>query len=146
VRENGEATHDAWHFFLHGVAAPPAWLALAGVAAAWFFWLRRPELPGLLARKAGGVYALLANKYYFDAFNERVLAPLARGTGNVLWRVGDVVLIDGAVVNGSARAIGWMAGVVRRVQTGYLYHYALAMFLGLAAMLGWLLVVVARQG
>jgi NADH-quinone oxidoreductase subunit L len=98
----------------------------------------------MLARKAGAGYRLLANKYYFDAFNERVLAPLARRTGQGLWQVGDTLLIDGAVVNGSARAIDWMSGVVRRVQTGYLYHYAFAMFVGLAAMLGWLLLVVAR--
>ena len=135
---------SAVHLVLHGLLTAPTWLAAAGIATAWYLYLRRPELPGILARKAGAGYRLLVNKYYFDAFNERVLAPLARRTGQGLWQVGDTLLIDGAVVNGSARAIDWMSGVVRRVQTGYLYHYAFAMFVGLAVMLGWLLLVVAR--
>ncbi len=137
---------DALHFLLHGLTGAPVWLALAGVAAAWWLYLKRPEVPEALARRAGGVYRLLANKYYFDDFNERLLAPLARLGGRALWRIGDEGLIDGALVNGTARSVGWLSGVVRRLQTGYLYHYAFAMFIGLAVMLGWLLLVVARGG
>ena len=127
----------------NGLAGAPVWLALAGVAVAWYFYLRRPELPGAVAGRAGAIHKLLVNKYYFDDLNERVLAPLARLGGRTLWRVGDELIIDGAVVNGSARAVGWLSGVVRRLQTGYLYHYAFAMFIGLAVMLGWLLFFVA---
>jgi NADH-quinone oxidoreductase subunit L len=134
---------DPVGFLIHGLAGAPVWLALAGVAVAWYFYLRRPELPGAVAGRAGAIHKLLVNKYYFDDLNERVLAPLARLGGRTLWRVGDELIIDGAVVNGSARAVGWLSGVVRRLQTGYLYHYAFAMFIGLAVMLGWLLFFVA---
>jgi len=122
----------------HVLAAPAFWLSLAGVATAWFLYLRRPELPGRIAARLGLVNRVLERKYYFDAFNERVVAPLARGTGGLFWRAGDTALIDGLIVNGSARAVGWLSGVVRRVQSGYLYHYAFAMFIGLALMLAWL--------
>jgi NADH-quinone oxidoreductase subunit L len=79
------------------------------------------------------------NKYYFDTFNEKVVAAGARGLGNLLWRGGDVAIIDGAAVNGSARLVGWIARTVRGVQTGYLYHYAFATIIGLSALLAWLL-------
>jgi NADH-quinone oxidoreductase subunit L len=137
-------TSSATSMLLHGLVTPALWLALAGVAAAWFLYLRRPELPGQLASRFGGVYRVLDQKYYFDAFNERILAPLARGTGGMLWRSGDGALIDGVFVNGSAHAVGRLSGIVRRLQTGYLYHYAFAMFVGLALILGWLVLVVAR--
>jgi len=141
----GEGGHtDPLSFLLHGLAGAPVWLALAGVVVAWYLYLQRPELPARIAARAGAIYGLLQRKYFFDDFNEKVLAPLARLGGRTLWRVGDEVLIDGAVVNGSARLVGWLSGVVRRLQTGYLYHYAFAMFIGLAAMLGWLLFVVSR--
>ena len=128
----------------HAFVTPALWLALAGVATAWFLYLHRPELPAQLAGRLVGLNRVLDQKYYFDAFNERLLAPLARRAGGMLWRGGDTALIDGVLVNGSARAVGWLSGVVRRVQTGYLYHYAFAMFIGLAIMLGWLVLVVAR--
>jgi NADH-quinone oxidoreductase subunit L len=82
---------------------------------------------------------LLDNKYYFDAFNERVIAGGSCALGRLLWRAGDVALIDGAAVNGSARLVGWLANVARGVQTGYLYHYAFATIIGLSALLAWLL-------
>jgi NADH-quinone oxidoreductase subunit L len=137
-------TSSATSMLLHGLVTPALWLALAGVAAAWFLYLRRPELPGQLASRLGGLYRVLDQKYYFDAFNERILAPLARGAGGMLWRSGDGALIDGVFVNGSARAVGRLSVIVRRLQTGYLYHYAFAMFVGLALILGWLVLVVAR--
>ena len=129
---------------LHALVTPALWLALAGVATAWFLYLHRPELPDRIAQRLGGVHRVLEQKYYFDAFNERVLAPFARRAGDLLWRAGDTAVIDGALVNGSARAVGWLSGVLRRIQTGYLYHYAFGMFVGLAAMLIWLLFFVAR--
>jgi NADH-quinone oxidoreductase subunit L len=109
------------------------------VLAAWYLYLKRPELATKLRERAGGLYTLLANKYYFDAFNEKAIAAGARGLGNVLWRGGDEAIIDGAAVNGSARLVGWIANVVRGVQTGYLYHYAFATIIGLSALLAWLL-------
>lgn len=128
----------------HALVTPALWLALAGLGVAWYLYLKRPELPGRIAARLGGLVRVLDQKYYFDAFNERVLAPMARGAGGLFWRMGDGALIDGLLVNGSARAVGWLSGVVRRVQTGYLYHYAFAMFIGLALMIGWLLFVGAR--
>jgi NADH-quinone oxidoreductase subunit L len=135
---------EEWHgpaaFVVHGLKAPAVWLALAGVLAAWFLYLRRPELAALMRERAGVLHNLLVNKYYFDWFNESVLAAGARLLGRGLWRIGDVALIDGTLVNGSARAVGWLSGVVRNVQTGYLYTYAFVMIIGLAALLGWYVV------
>jgi NADH-quinone oxidoreductase subunit L len=128
----------------HSLVTPTLWLALAGLAAAWFLYLRRPELPARIAARLPGPKRVLEQKYYFDIVNEQVLAPMARGLGGLFWRAGDGAVIDGALVNGSARAVGWLSGVVRRLQSGYLYHYAFGMFVGLALMLGWLLLAVAR--
>jgi NADH-quinone oxidoreductase subunit L len=127
------------YFLIHGLQAPPFLLATSGVLTAWFLFLRRPGIPAALVERFSGLNRLLVNKYYFDDFNEKVLAPASRALGRRLWRTGDEVLIDGALVNGSARLVGWLSGVFSRVQTGYLYHYAFAMIVGLAAMLGWLL-------
>ena len=128
------------YFLIHGLLAPPFLLAVAGVFAAWYLYLRRPDIPARIAQRFARFYRLLLNKFYFDNFNERVLVPASLALGRRLWRTGDEALIDGAMVNGSARLVGWMSGVVSRVQTGYLYHYAFAMIIGLAAMLGWLLI------
>ncbi len=135
----GEEFHGPGSFVLHGLTGPAVWLAAAGVLSAWFVYLRRPQLAEDLRRRAGGLYTLLANKYYFDAFNEKFIAGGARLLGQALWRGGDVAVIDGAAVNGSARLVGWVAGVARGLQTGYLYHYAFATIIGLAALLAWLL-------
>jgi NADH-quinone oxidoreductase subunit L len=113
----------------------PLWLAAAGVGLAWVFYLKRPDLPGVLARRFAGLYALLDNKYYLDRINEAVFAAGARMIGRGLWRGGDMAVIDGVAVNGSARLVGWVALWVRRLQTGFIYHYAFAMLLGLALVL-----------
>ncbi|MGB5587256.1 MAG: NADH-quinone oxidoreductase subunit L, partial [Gammaproteobacteria bacterium] len=128
------------YFLIHGLLAPPFLLAVAGVLAAWYLYLRQPQIPAKFAQRFSRLYQMLLNKFYFDDFNERLLVPASRALGRRLWRTGDEVLIDGGMVNGSARLVGWMSGVVSRVQTGYLYHYAFAMIIGLAAMLGWLLI------
>jgi NADH-quinone oxidoreductase subunit L len=135
----GEEFHGPAAFVLHGLRSPAVWLAAAGVAAAWLVYLRRPQLAAQLRGRAGALYTLLANKYYFDAFNEKVIAGGARGIAQALWRGGDVALIDGAAVNGSARLVGWAAGKLRALQSGYLYHYAFATIIGLSALLAWLL-------
>jgi NADH-quinone oxidoreductase subunit L len=123
----------------HGLASPILGLATAGVMLAWYLYLKAPHLPDQLRERAGGLYSLLVNKYYFDAFNERFIAGGSRALGNLLWRGGDVAIIDGAAVNGSARVVGWLANAVRGVQSGYLYHYAFATIIGLSALLAWLL-------
>ena len=135
----GEEFHGPWGFALHGISSPILGLASAGVMLAWYFYVARPDLPEALQKKAGGLYTLLTNKYYADAFNERFIAGGSRALGRLLWRGGDVAIIDGAAVNGSARLVAWVASAVRGVQSGYLYHYAFATIIGLSALLAWLL-------
>ncbi|OGT21111.1 MAG: NADH-quinone oxidoreductase subunit L [Gammaproteobacteria bacterium RBG_16_57_12] len=126
-------------FVLHGLSGPAVWLAAAGVFAAWFLYLKRPELPARIQGACGWLYKLLDRKYYCDDFNDFFFAGGARGIGRLFWRIGDVKLIDGLLVNGTARSIGWLSGVIRQVQTGYLYHYAFVMIIGLLLMLSWIL-------
>ncbi|HEY8540455.1 MAG TPA: NADH-quinone oxidoreductase subunit L [Steroidobacteraceae bacterium] len=133
----GESFHGIWSFMLHALTGPVFWLMLAGVVASWYLYIKRPDLPDVIAEKFSVIYKILANKFYFDEINQFVFARGGVGLGKALWRVGDVVLIDGLVVNGSARLVGWLSGIVRRVQTGYLYHYAFAMIIGLSALIAW---------
>jgi NADH-quinone oxidoreductase subunit L len=139
VGKVGEEFTGAALSALHGFVSPPFWFAAAGVLTAWVFFLKRPALADAAARRFAGLRRLLANKYYFDWFNEHVVAALTRGIGTGLWKGGDQFLIDGALVNGSASAVGWFGTVVRRVQSGYLYSYAFWMMIGLALLLGWFL-------
>jgi NADH-quinone oxidoreductase subunit L len=124
-----------WHALTHGLAF---YLAAAGALTAWFLYIRRPDLPGLCTARLKGLHTVLVNKYYFDWFNENVIARGSRGLAQALWKVGDQTLIDGIAVNGSARLVGVLAVLGRHLQTGYLYHYAFAMIVGLAALAGWL--------
>ena len=135
VTEAREHFHGILPFVLHGMLQPPFWLAMAGVTTAWFCYLKQPSIPGKVADALAPVKKVLEAKYGFDRFNEIFFAGGARGTGSVLWRVGDVGLIDGLVVNGSARLVGLWSQLMRSVQSGYLYHYAFAMILGLLALL-----------
>jgi NADH-quinone oxidoreductase subunit L len=131
-----EEFHGVLPFIVHGVQQLPFMLAMAGVASAWFLYLHSPTIPAKIASSFSLVHRILLDKYGFDRFNEWFFAGGARGVGRLLWKVGDVALIDGLLVNGSARAIGWWAGVVRMVQSGFLYHYAFAMIIGLLVLLG----------
>jgi NADH-quinone oxidoreductase subunit L len=133
----GAAFHGPFNFVVHGFAGPAVYLAGAGVLSAWYMYLKKPELAAQFKQKLELPYRILDNKYYFDRFNEIVFATTARGVGQVLWRLGDALVIDGLIVNGSARLVGWVSGVVRHVQTGYLNHYAFAMISGLILLLGW---------
>ena len=139
LAEFGAHFHGPAGFVQHGLVGPAFWLALAGAIMAWFLYLKRPDLPAKLADRFSAFYRLLVNKYHFDDFNEKVLAAGSRSLGQVLWRTGDETVIDGALVNGSARVVNWTAGVVRHFQSGYLYHYAFAMIIGLTMLLGWAL-------
>ena len=115
---------------LHGLTTAPFWLALAGVVSAWYMYMRNPALPTAIKRIFQPVYTLLENKYYLDWFNENILARGARGLGMGLWKFGDQRVIDGAVVNGSWKLVSWVSNVVRRLQSGFIYHYAFGMIIG----------------
>jgi len=138
----GEELHDPlWlNFALKGFLAPPFWLALLGVLAAWVFFLKKPQWADAVGRALAPLRTVLINKYYFDWFNENVVCLLARGLGKGLWRGGDQILIDGGMVNGSANTVRWFGGLLRHLQSGYLYTYAFWTMIGLALLLGWFVV------
>ena len=137
-----ELTHH-WHsvfhtsagMALHGLMSLPFMLAASGVALAWFFYMKRPDIPAKIQTKFSTINHILENKYGFDTFNERVFAAGSRFIGNKLWQIGDVSIIDGAMVNGTANFIGKLSVVVRKLQTGLIYHYAFAMIIGVFLML-----------
>ena len=137
MRELAEHFHGALAMAVHGLTSLPFWLALAGFATAWVGYIAKPEIPAAIKSRLVVVNRILDNKYYFDWFNENVLAAAARGFGRGLWKGGDIGFIDGALVNGSARLVGVVAGAVRQVQTGHLYWYALVMILGVVGLMTW---------
>jgi len=137
MEELGREFHGALAMALHALTSLPFWLALGGVATAWWFYLLQPAIPAALKKRLAWIDNLLENKYYMDWVNEHVFAAGARLLGTGLWQGGDVRLIDGAVVNGSARAVGAIAQFTRLLQTGYLYMYALVMLLGIFALMTW---------
>ncbi len=122
--------HGRVEMALHAVSTAPFWLALSGVVLSYYMYMINPALPTAIKKMASPIYNLLENKYYLDWFNENVLARGARALGTGLWKGGDQFLIDGAVVNGSWKLVALLSGGVRKIQTGYLYHYALVMILG----------------
>jgi NADH-quinone oxidoreductase subunit L len=134
----GEHYHGQWAFVLHGLMAAPFWLAFAGFAvAAYVFWhlfSKDPQLEEKLRAKIPWFYSVLDNKYGFDDFYQSFFAGGSRGIGKTFWFVGDRGLIDGLVVNGSAKSVGWFAERARKLQTGRLYNYAIAMILGLVVL------------
>jgi NADH-quinone oxidoreductase subunit L len=129
--------NDAYHMALHGFVTLPFWLALSGVVVAWFFYLKAPAIPAAIGRALRPIVVVLENKYFLDWFNEHILAAGARLLGKGLWKGGDQGLIDGLLINGSARLVGAVAGVSRLVQTGHVYWYALVMLLGVFGLLTW---------
>lgn len=129
------ALHTACGMALHGFSSLPFMLAASGVALAWFFYTQRPDIPAKIQTKFALINRVLENKYGFDSFNERVFAAGSRFIGHQLWQIGDVKIIDGGMVNGTARLIVLLSGVVRKLQTGLIYHYAFAMIIGAFLML-----------
>jgi NADH-quinone oxidoreductase subunit L len=127
--------HGALEMGMHSLTSLPFWLAVAGVFTAWLFYLKMPAIPAWFKQKFSFVYILLDNKYYFDRFNDWFFAAGARRTSRFLWKFGDVKLIDGFFVNGTANMVGKFSGVLRRIQTGYIYHYAFAMIIGVFVLL-----------
>jgi len=130
MHELAEAFHGPMAMAVHAVSSAPFWLALAGVVVSWYMYLINPAVPAFFARVLRPLIVVLENKYFLDWINENILARGARVLGTGLWQVGDRALIDGLVVNGSWKVVGWVSGVVRWFQSGFLYHYALVMILG----------------
>jgi NADH-quinone oxidoreductase subunit L len=133
--ELGGEFHGVWAMMLHALGTWPFWLSIAGIAAAAFLYLKRTDLPGKIASALQPLTTLLENKYYFDRFNDWFFAGGARLLGRGLWKAGDVAVIDGFFVNGSARVVGWLSGVLRRLQSGLIYHYAFTMIIGVFVLL-----------
>jgi NADH-quinone oxidoreductase subunit L len=131
MEELAHAFHGPLQMAMHAVSTAPFWLALAGVVTSYYMYMVNPALPAAIKRNVMPIFNLLENKYYLDWINENILARGARALGTGLWKGGDQTVIDGTLVNGSWKLVGWVAGSVRKVQSGYLYHYALAMILGI---------------
>jgi NADH-quinone oxidoreductase subunit L len=137
MKEMAAAFHGPLGMVTHALTTPVLWLAIAGVVLAWFFYLRRPDIPESIARRFSAVKNVLDHKYYMDWFNEHVLARGARGLGQGLWKGGDVGVIDGLVIDGGSRAVGRLATMSKAFQSGYLYWYALVMILGVIGLMTW---------
>jgi len=135
LAEVGSHYHGAFNFVLHGFKTPALYLAAAGTLLAAYIYLLNPAAADWFGRRFSVVHRLLDNKYGFDDFNQRVFANGGLKVANKLWSVGDVKLIDGMMVNGTANGVGALSQVIRTVQSGYLYHYAFAMIIGLMVML-----------
>ncbi len=125
-----EHFHGAAAMGIHALTTLPFFLALAGVVVSWFFYMKRPDIPAAIQRRFSAIYTLFENKYYFDKFNEVVFAGGARLLGKILWRGGDVGIIDGVIVNGSTKLVSMISAITRAFQTGYVYHYAFTMIIG----------------
>jgi NADH-quinone oxidoreductase subunit L len=137
VRPTEGEFHGVGAYMLHGFAAPPFWLALAGIVTAWMLYLRKPDLPKRVARAFGPLYAVVERKYGFDELYSWLFAGGARTVGRGFWRGGDQTVIDGLMVNGSARVVGWFSGVMRLMQSGLVNQYAVAMLIAVAVLVFW---------
>lgn len=129
--------HGIFGMLLHGFVTWPFALIVLGFAISWLCYARYPYIPLIIQRYTKVLYAVLQAKYGFDALNEKVIVPMVKRLGNILWIIGDVICIDGVMVNGTANSINNVAGRIRKIQTGYLYHYIFVMIIGLVALLVW---------
>jgi len=137
IEELAEEFHGPIAMAVHSLTSAPLWLAIAGVVVAYYFYMVNPRVPAWFKQKFSLIYTILDNKYYMDKFNEVVFAGGARLLGNGLWTVGDKGIIDGLVVNGSAKVVNWFSKVTRLWQSGYIYHYAFVMIIGVLGFLVW---------
>jgi len=137
LREHFHEVGGAFNFALHGVIGLPFILVLIGLGSAFYLYMMRPDLPELIQRKFATLYDIMVRKYLFDEIYQAVFMRGSRGLGTVLWKYADAGLIDGLMVNGTARLVGWFGAITRHVQTGYLYTYAFAMIVGLLVLLTW---------
>ncbi|NQY26699.1 MAG: NADH-quinone oxidoreductase subunit L [Piscirickettsiaceae bacterium] len=140
LKHVGEEFHGAFSFVLHGMSQLPFLLAMAGIATAYYLYMVRVDLPAKIQQRFQWLHRILENKYGFDSFNQIVFAGGSRMIGQLLWKVGDQKIIDGAVVNGTAKTVGAISKLVRQMQSGYLYHYAFAMIVGLYVLLTYFVV------
>ncbi|HEY0720836.1 MAG TPA: NADH-quinone oxidoreductase subunit L [Gammaproteobacteria bacterium] len=134
--ELAEEFHGPLTMAAHAITSVPFWLALAGVVTAWLLYMKFTDVPEKIRARLSVLYRILENKYGFDWFYGHFFGGGSQLLGKGLWRAGDVVLIDGLLVNGSARVVGWSAALLRHFQSGYLYHYAFAMIVGLLSLFG----------
>ena len=140
LQELAHEFHGATAMALHSIQTPVFWLAVSGVALSWFFYMKRPDIPAAIKQASGPIYTVLENKYFFDKFNEVVLAGGAKFLGRGLWKGGDVGVIDGLVVGGAIRLVNGISMLARFFQSGHIYHYAFTMIFGVCALLSfWLL-------
>ncbi len=137
----GEDFHGAWGFMVHGISGLPFFLAMAGLFTAWFIYMKKPSIAHDIKTRFDLVYLVLDKKYWFDELYQFLFAGGSRGIGKLFWNLGDRFVIDGVIINGSARTVGRIADYVRTIQTGYLFHYAIAMILGLLVLLTWFVIV-----
>lgn len=135
MEELAHEFHGAAGMATHALSTLPFWLALGGVATAWLFYMKAPQIPAMFKAKLGAIHTLLENKYYLDDIYFGVFAKGSRGLGTLLWKVGDQLLIDGLLVNGSAKVVGAFSAVVRKLQTGFIYSYATAMIIGVLGLM-----------
>ena len=137
MHELGHAYHGAIAMALHAFSSAPFWLALAGVVSSFYMYMINPAVPAAIKRACMPIYNLFENKYYMDWINENILARGARALGTGLWKGADQSVIDGGIVNGSWKLVGAVSVVTRQLQSGYLYHYALAMIVGVFLLMTW---------
>jgi NADH-quinone oxidoreductase subunit L len=135
LAQMGKDFHGILGMIAHGFVTPPLWLAVAGLVTAWYFYLVRPDLPGVVRERFKIIYTILDRKYGFDEAYQFLFGDGAVRFGTGLWKAGDVAVIDGVMINGSARAVGWIATLVRTLQSGFIYHYAFAMIIGVLVLL-----------
>lgn len=135
MHELAEDFHGAFAMALHALATAPFLLAVAGAGLSWLFYIKRPDIPAAIKSRFIVIYNILDNKYGFDSFNDKFFAGGSRLIGNKFWQIGDVKIIDGFLVNGTARLIGRISGIMRHLQSGLIYHYAFAMIIGAFLML-----------
>ena len=140
MAELKEHFHGAVAMAIHGLSTMPFWLALAGVVTAYYCYMINPRVPAWFYKHFHALHTLLENKYYMDKFNEVFIAGGARLLGGGLSKVGDKTLIDGLIVNGSAKVVAWFSRVIRVFQTGYIYHYAFVMILGMLGLLSYFVI------
>ncbi|MGH8690085.1 MAG: NADH-quinone oxidoreductase subunit L [Burkholderiales bacterium] len=131
--------YGLWSFIEHGLVSAPFALALAGITTAYFLYFRKTDLPDRVARFFGPIYALVERKYGFDELYSLLFAGGARIVGKGFWRAGDQGLIDGLIVNGSARLTGWFSGITSLLQSGMIYRYASVMLMGVVILAFWFL-------
>jgi len=135
LAQMGRDFHGVTAMMIHALGTVPFWLAIGGVGTAAYLYLLRPDLPAVIKEKAGLIYTILERKYGFDEAYQWLFGDGAVRFGNGLWKGGDVAVIDGVFVDGSARVVGWFAGVTRYLQSGYIYHYAFAMIVGMLVLM-----------